>query len=209
MVGTRPPMTLSVLVSGGGKTLQNLFDRIADGRLNARVGVVIASRVDAFGLERARQAGVPAYVVSRRDHADVAAFSAAVFDLCRAHSVGLVCLAGWLQLLKIPYDQAGRVINIHPALLPKFGGRGMFGRHVHEAVLAAGETESGCTVHYVDNEYDSGPVILRKTCPVRPGDTATLLAERVFATEREAYPEAITAIADGRVHLEGRHVLWK
>lgn len=204
----RPPITLAVLLSGGGTTLQNLLDRIADRRLNARVGVVIASRADVFGIKRAEQAGVPVFVVGRRDYADISAFSGRIFELCRQHGADLVCLAGWLQLLEVADDWAGRVINIHPALLPKFGGRGMYGRHVHEAVLAAGERESGCTVHYVDNEYDSGPVILRQSCAVEANDTAATLAERVFAAECEAYPTAITAIAEGRVRLEGRAAVW-
>ena len=200
-------ITLAVLLSGGGTTLQNLIDRIADGRLNARIGVVIASRPDAFGLERARTAGLPAYVVARREFADVAAFSGRIFELCRQHGATLVCLAGWLQLLDVPEHWTGRVINIHPALLPKFGGRGMYGRHVHAAVITAGEHESGCTVHFVNNEYDAGPVILKQTCVVAADDTPDSLASRVFGLECEAYPEAIELIASGRVRLQGNHVV--
>ena len=130
-------------------------------------------------------------MASRGAFADVAAFSEHVFEVCDAAGVDLVCLAGWLQLLQIPPRWAGRGLNIHPALLPKFGGQGMYGRRVHEAVLAAGERESGCTVHVVTDAYDAGPIVLQRRCPVLPGDTPDTLAARVFAQECEAYPEAI------------------
>ena len=117
-------------------------------------------------------------------------------------------LAGFLSLLKIPDDYLGRVMNIHPALLPKFGGQGMYGHHVHEAVLAAGEQESGCTVHFADNQYDHGPVILQRRCPVKSDDTPDSLADRVMAEEREAYPQAIQMYAEGRVkHVDGQAII--
>lgn len=197
----QPPLNLAVLISGSGTTLQNLIDRIADGRLNARVGLVISSRPDVLGVERARAAGLAVKVISRKEFKTVQEFSDRIFAECEATSVGLVCLAGWLQLLQVPSAWEGRVVNIHPALLPKYGGRGMYGRHVHAAVLAAGERESGCTVHFVNNEYDAGPVILRRTCRVLAGDSPESLAARVFQAECEAYPEAIAAYAAGRVRL--------
>jgi folate-dependent phosphoribosylglycinamide formyltransferase PurN len=113
-------------------------------------------------------------------------------------------MAGFLQLLRIPDDFAGRVLNIHPALLPAFGGQGMYGRRVHKAVLAAGVKESGCTVHVADNEYDHGPIVLQRTVEVRPDDTPEALADRVFAAECEAYPEAIRLFAEGKLRLDGR-----
>lgn len=179
-------MRIAVLLSGGGRSLQNLIDQ----ELPARIVLVISNKADAYGLERARNSSIPAHVVSKKDHPGEQ-FSQRIFELCREAKVDLVCLAGFLQLLTIPDDFAGKVLNIHPALLPKFGGHGMYGHHVHEAVLAAGETVSGCTVHIATNEYDRGPIILQKQVPVLPGDTADTLAARVFAAECEAYPEAI------------------
>jgi phosphoribosylglycinamide formyltransferase 1 len=200
------PLRLAVLLSGTGRTLQNLLDRCAEGRLLARVVLVVANKPDALGLTRAERAGVPTAVVSRRQFADRDTFSAAVFDHCRQAGADLVCMAGFLQLLRIPDDFAHRVVNIHPALLPAFGGTGMYGHHVHEAVLAYGAKVSGCTVHFADNEYDHGPIILQRAVEVRDDDTPNTLAERVFAAECEAYPEAIRLFAEGKLRLDGRRV---
>lgn len=189
------PVRLAVLISGGGTTLANLMARIGDGTLDATIEIVIASRPGLAGSDKAVAAGLPVYVAGRTAFTDVDAFSRHVFEACEAADVELVCLAGWLQLLRIPPRWAGRVLNIHPALLPKFGGRGMYGRHVHEAVLAAGEAESGCTVHVVTDEYDAGPVVLQRRCPVLPGDTPQSLAARVFEQECAAYPDAIRQFA--------------
>lgn len=196
---TGRPLRLAVLISGGGTTLLNLADRIADGTLHAEVRLVVASndRAAAVGVRRAEARGLPTRVLKRREYSDAAAYSDAVFAAVRAAGAELVCLAGFLSLLVIPQDFSGRVLNIHPGLLPKFGGKGMHGRHVHAAVLAAGETETGCTVHVADNTYDTGPVILQERCPVRPGDTPESLAERVFACECRAYPEAIRRVGAG------------
>jgi phosphoribosylglycinamide formyltransferase 1 len=176
---------LVVLLSGSGSTLQNLLDRCADGRLAAAVAGVVSSKPDVFGVERARRAGVPVAVAEKTGRSE-AAFAAA-----RNWGADLVVCAGWVHLLKVPPDFRGRVLNVHPSLLPKFGGKGMYGRHVHEAVLAAGETESGCTVHLVDDTYDTGPVVLQARVPVMVGDTPDTLAERVQAAERDALPSAI------------------
>lgn len=200
------PVPIAVLLSGSGRSLQNLLDRIADGRLSARIALVVSNRPDAFGLERARRANVPTAVVERKQFADQDQFSQAIFDRCREAKVDLVCMAGFMQLLLIPEDFAGRVMNIHPALLPAFGGQGMYGRHVHEAVLEFGAKLSGCTVHFADNVYDHGPVILQRAVEVRDDDTADTLAGRVFAAECEAYPEAIQLFAKGQLHLHGRRV---
>jgi formyltetrahydrofolate-dependent phosphoribosylglycinamide formyltransferase len=200
-----PTPRLAVFLSGSGTTLQNLLDRIADGRLKATVVQVMSSRVDAFGLERARQAGIPAAVVERKTCASREEFGERMFAPCRAARADIVCLAGFLQLVPIPDDFAGRVLNIHPALIPAFCGKGFHGRHVHEAVLASGVKVTGCTVHFADNEYDQGPIILQRTCPVLE-DTPDTLAARVFAEECEAYPEAIRLLAEGRLRIEGRRV---
>ena len=200
------PIRLAVLLSGGGTTLQNLMDRIADGRLPARIVQVVSSRADAFGVERAKRAGLPVEVIERRAFPDVVAYSTRVFGACRASGADLVCMAGFLQLVQIPPDFTHRVMNIHPALLPAFGGKGMYGRHVHEAVLAYGSKVSGCTVHFVDQEYDHGPVILQRVVEVHDDDTPDSLGARVFAAECEAYPEAIRLFANGLLRIEGRRV---
>lgn len=185
---------LAVPLSGGGTTLQNLCEHIEAGQLDAKVVCVIASNHTCYGIERARSLGLPVHVLPRKDFADKHRFSASLFDRCREAKADLVCLAGFLSLLVIPDDYAGRVLNIHPSLLPKFGGKGMHGRHVHQAVIDAGETISGCTVHLADNTYDTGPTILQRTCPVEPDDTAETLADRVSDLEREAYPAAIASV---------------
>lgn len=194
------PLPIAVLLSGGGTSMVNLADRIAAGQLCAEIKLVIASNDTsaAKGIERAETLGLPCQVIRRKDHADTASFSESIFAQVRDAGCGLVCMAGFLSLLVIPEDFAGRVMNIHPSLLPAFGGQGMHGRHVHEAVLAAGETVSGCTVHFADNTYDTGPIVLQRSCPVLPGDDAEALAARVFEQECVAYPEAIAAFAKGR-----------
>ena len=200
------PIRLAVLISGGGTTLQNLIDRIADGRLSARIVGVVSSRADARGVERADRAGLPVAVISTRSVGQASSLSA-VWDTVRRFGPDLVCLAGWLHLLPIPADFRHRVLNIHPALLPAFGGKGMYGRHVHEAVLAYGARVSGCTVHFADDTYDTGPILVQKCVPVLDGDDPDTLAARVFAAECEAYPEAIRLMAEGRVRIEGRRAV--
>ena len=203
---SRNPLKLAVLVSGSGTTFQNLLDVIGRGELNARVDVVVGSRPGLAGLKRAAEAGLTHVVVDRAKHADVAGFSRHVFSYCDGLGVDLVCLAGWLCLLDVPQKYHGRVMNIHPALLPSFGGKGMYGRRVHEAVLDHGCKVSGCTVHFVDATYDTGPMILQRTCPVLDDDTPDTLARRVFEEEKLAYPEAIRLFQQGRLNVEGRRV---
>ncbi len=197
---------LAVLLSGNGTTLQNLLDRITDGELAAQVVQVISSRADAFGVERARQAGLRVAIVTRKECADADEFSRRIFGLVCQSQPDLVCMAGFLHLLPVPDDFHHRVMNIHPALLPAFGGKGMYGHRVHEAVLAAGVKVSGCTVHFADNEYDHGPIIIQKAIPVLEDDTPETLAFRVFEQECEAYPEAIRLFAEGKLRVEGRCV---
>jgi formyltetrahydrofolate-dependent phosphoribosylglycinamide formyltransferase len=200
------PIRLAVLLSGGGTTLQNFLDRIADGRLRARVVLVVSNRADAFGLVRAREAGLATAVVERAGHDSREAFSRHIFALCRQAQADLVCLAGFLQLLQIPDDFLGRVLNIHPALIPAFCGKGYYGHRVHEAALAYGVKLSGCTVHFADNIYDHGPIVLQRAVPVQDDDTADTLAARIFEQECEAYPEAIRLFAAGRLKIAGRKV---
>jgi formyltetrahydrofolate-dependent phosphoribosylglycinamide formyltransferase len=200
------PLKLAVLLSGSGTTLQNLVDEIAAGRLDAQVQVVIGSRPELKGLERAAAAKIPNFVVDRREFQDTAAFSKQVFSLCDDAEVDLICLAGWLCLLDVPDRYLGRAMNIHPALLPSFGGKGMFGQKVHKAVLDHGCKVSGCTVHFVDNTYDTGPIILQRTCVVAEDDTPESLAHRVFEEEKRAYPEAIRLFQQDRLRIEGRRV---
>ncbi len=199
------PLRLAVLISGSGRTLKNLLVRIAAGRLDAEVRLVISSTAEAGGLQFARDAGVPWEVFSRKDFA-FQDFSQAVFDRCRAAEAEIVVLAGVLARLVIPADFENRVVNIHPALIPAFCGQGLYGHHVHQAALDYGVKLSGCTVHFVDNQYDHGPVILQKAVPVLDDDTPETLAARVFEAETEAYPEALQLIACGRVQVVGRRV---
>jgi len=200
------PIRLAVLVSGSGTTLQNLIDEIAAGRLNAKASIVVASRAGLVGTDRAVKAGIPNVVVNRKDFASVAEFSGEVFRHIDAANVDLVCLAGWLCLLDLPDRYAHKAMNIHPALLPSFGGKGMYGAKVHEAVIGHGCKVSGCTVHFLDNAYDTGPIIVQRTCPVLDDDTAAALAHRVFEEEKIAYPEAIRLFQQGRLRVEGRRV---
>lgn len=193
------PVHLGVLLSGGGRTLQNLIDRIADRSLEARIDVVVSSDPGAPGLERARKAGLPAATVARKPYRDAEAHSRAITEVLERHPVDLVILAGFVHLYLFPQKWAGRVLNIHPALLPEFGGKGFYGHRVHEAVIRSGAKESGCTVHFADHQYDKGTIILQKRVPVLPGDTPGALAERVFQAECEAYPEAIRRVASGEV----------
>jgi phosphoribosylglycinamide formyltransferase-1 len=198
------PIRLVALISGSGTTLQNLIDRAAAGALDARLVGVVSSRADAFGVTRAERAELPVTVVPAAPRR--AAFAEEVWAAVRAYRPDLVCFAGWLHLLPIPTDFRHKVLNIHPSLLPAFGGKGMYGHRVHEAVLAYGAKVTGCTVHFADDTYDTGPILVQTCVPVEDGDTPDALAARVFRAECEAYPAAIRAIAAGRVTVRGRRV---
>lgn len=178
---TGPPR-LGILLSGGGRTLQNFMHRISAGSLGCQIACVISDRVGTKGLERAEQSALPHFVEKDSDK---------IFALLRQHQVDLVCLCGYLRLLQIAEDFADRVLNIHPALLPKFGGKGFYGSRVHAAVLESGDEESGCTVHLCNNQYDRGRILLQRRIAVAPDDDVDSLAARVFAAECEAYPAAI------------------
>jgi len=198
---------LGVMLSGGGTTLQNLIDRIADGRLPGwRIVLVISSLSTAYGLVRAQRAGIPTCVIRKKDYPDPDVLGRAVVERLDAARVDLVALAGWMCYWRLPDRYLGRVMNVHPALLPSFGGQGFYGHRVHEAVLARGCKVTGATVHFVDNEYDTGPIILQRAVEVRQDDTPDSLAERVQEAEREIYPEAIALFGQGRLRIEGRRV---
>jgi formyltetrahydrofolate-dependent phosphoribosylglycinamide formyltransferase len=199
-------LRLAVLLSGSGRSLENLQQAIAAGRLSARIDVVISSKSDAYGLIRARQHGLDAVAVPRRDYQDVEAFNMALNAVLGSYPINLVVLAGFLSLYQPPPVLVGRVMNIHPALLPAFGGKGLYGERVHRAVLAAGVKISGCTVHFADAQYDHGPIILQQAVPVMDDDTVTSLAARVFAAECALYPQAIQLFAEDRLRVEGHRV---
>lgn len=199
------PVRLAVLISGGGRTLLNFVERIAEGELAAQIVQVVASGPCA-GIERAAAAGLPVAVIDRREHRTTASFSAAVTEVVTAARPDLVALAGFLHLWRFHAEFDGKVMNIHPALLPAFGGQGMYGHHVHEAVLAAGCKVSGCTVHFCDRAYDTGAIIVQRCVPVTADDTPDTLAARIFQEECLAYPEAINLFAAGRLELQGQLV---
>lgn len=196
---------VAVLISGSGRTLQNFIELQRAGKLPVDIPLVISSRPDVKGIAIAREAGIPVEVIPRREMSE-AEFDARVTAAVDAANVGLVCLAGFLSKWDFPTRYNGRVMNIHPALLPDFCGKGYYGHKVHEAVLDSRVGESGCTVHFADLEYDHGPIILQRRVPVMVGDTPDTLADRVFEQELIAYPEAIRLFADGRLKVVGDQV---
>jgi formyltetrahydrofolate-dependent phosphoribosylglycinamide formyltransferase len=200
------PLKLAVLLSGSGTSLENLITRIDAGELDARIELVIASKPDAFGLERARQRGIPALAVPRKRHPDPKAFNDALHAELARFEIDLVVLLGFLSPFETRGRFDGRAINVHPALVPAFCGQGFYGHRVHEAVIASGVRLSGATVHFVDGEYDHGPIILQEAVPVHDDDSPDTLAERVQAVERRLVPEAIRLFAERRLKIEGRRV---
>ena len=205
-------ISLGVLISGGGTTLENLVTKIKAGELPAVIKVVISSRADAYGLVRARNHGIDHFVVPSKNYRRAGAppdwegMSAEIAKILDRYGVDLVVLAGFMCRFVIPPQYEGRVMNIHPALIPAFCGPGLYGHRVHEAVLAYGVKVTGCTVHFADQQYDHGPIIVQRTVSVLDDDTPETLAKRVFAEECIAYPEAIRLFAEGRLRVEGRRV---
>jgi phosphoribosylglycinamide formyltransferase 1 len=204
---TSRPIRLGVLISGGGTTLLNFLDQIRSGQLNAEVPLVIASQKTCKGVERSLKAGLNCQVIRPRDFSDIGEFSRTVFAELKAASVDLVTLAGFLSLLHVPDDFRWRVINIHPSLIPAFCGHGFYGHHVHEAAIARGVKFSGCTVHFANNDYDEGPIILQRTVAVPDGCTPDDLASLVFEQEKIAYPDAVRLLASGAIHVAGGRTL--
>lgn len=202
------PFNISVMISGGGTTLKNLIDRYDRSELDVQIVQVIASKPTAGGLQFAAAAGIESQVVDHRDYGSVESFSKAIFDSARSAGVDLVVMGGFLKRVAIPEDFVNRVINIHPSLIPAFCGKGSYGRRVHQAVVDYGCKVSGCTVHFVDDHYDHGPIIGQSTVEVNAGDSAETLAAKVFEAECELYPQVINAIATGKVTVSGRRVDW-
>jgi formyltetrahydrofolate-dependent phosphoribosylglycinamide formyltransferase len=202
------PLRVAVLLSGEGTSLENLFEHI-DAGLPAHVEVVVASKPNAGGLARAERRGVPAIAVPRRAHRDVRAFNDALHSALARFEIDLVALLGFLSPFEPRERFAGRVINVHPALIPAFSGHGFYGHRVHEAVLESGVKVTGATVHFADDEYDHGPIILQEPVAVRDDDTPETLAARVQAAERRLVPEAIRLIAEGRLAGVGRRVRFQ
>jgi len=198
----KKPIRLGVLISGSGTTLLNILEYIKQGRLNAEVALVISSRSTVAGVERAKNAGLDVKIIRKKDHSDIDEFSKRIEDELAAANIDLIVQGGWLCLWKIPDRYENRVMNIHPALLPSFGGQGMWGHHVHEAVLKAGSKISGCTVHFCTYEYDKGPIIVQRACQVKDDDTPDTLAARVFEQECIAYPQAIRLFAEGKLLVQ-------
>ena len=198
----KKPIRLGVLISGGGTTLINILECVKRGELNAEVAVVISSLSKAGGVAKAKNAGLDVKIVRKKDYADIDQFSERIEAELVEANVDLVVQGGWLCLWKIPTRYENRVMNIHPALLPSFGGQGMWGHHVHEAVLRAGCKISGCTVHFCTNEYDKGPIIVQRSCEARSDDTPDTLAARVFEQECMAYPHAIELFANGSISVK-------
>lgn len=199
-------LRVAVLLSGEGTSLENLCQQIDAGAVPAEIVLVIASRPDAGGLRRAERREIPAVAIPRRAFPDVHAFNDALHEALGEHDVDLVALLGFLSIFELRGRWEGRCVNVHPSLIPAFCGPGLYGHRVHEAVLAAGVKVSGATVHFADDHYDTGPILLQETVPVREDDTPDTLAARVQAVERRLVPEAIRLIADGRVKIMGRRV---
>jgi len=196
------PLRIAVLLSGSGTSLENLFEHIERGELRARVVVVISSKPDARGLERARARGVPAFAVARKEHPDLGEFNDRLHEILDRYAIDVVALLGFLSPFEPRKAYRSRTLNVHPALIPKHCGKGFYGRRVHEAVIAAGERESGATVHFVDDQYDHGPILLQDRVPVRPDDTPEALAARVQALERRLVPEALRLFQAGDPKVE-------
>lgn len=194
-------LNLACLASGSGTNLQAIIDNIESGKLPATIVAVVCNEPDAHSLERAKRHGLPAFLINHRDFGGRPDFEQAMIEVIDRQGADLICLCGFMRVLTPCFidHYRGRILNIHPALLPKFGGRGFYGHKVHQAVLAAGEKESGCTVHFVDAQVDHGPIILQRRVPVLPGDTPETLAQRVLAEEHIAYSQAIAMIADGKL----------
>jgi len=200
------PLPVAVLISGGGTTLCNLIGRVASGGLDIDIRLVVSNNPAARGLEFATDASIATAVVDHHEYSSDEQFSEAIFTRCRAAGARLVVMGGFLRFLPIPDDFENRVVNIHPGLIPSFCGKGFYGLNVHRAVLEYGAKISGCTVHFVDNQYDHGPIILQRVVDVSDSDTPETLAARVFDAECEALPGALQLIAKGQIKVDGRIV---
>lgn len=195
-----------VLLSGSGSTLQNFIDKQEEGKIPIEIAMVISSNRDAYGLERARKHGIPTRTVHRKDYEKWSLFNQDLSEAINEADPDLILLAGFMFLFRPDPKYYGKIMNVHPALIPAFCGKGMYGHHVHQAVLDYGVKITGATVHFIDENYDTGPIILQKAVEVRDDDTADSLAERVQAAEREIYSRAVQLYAENRLVVEGRKV---
>jgi phosphoribosylglycinamide formyltransferase 1 len=200
-------LRIALLASGSGRTVENLGRRWREGRLDAEPVVVLSNKRRAGVHEKARSLEIPSVVCAGRRGEDPASYGRRVFERLRPFAPDYVCLAGFLKLLPIPADYRGRVINIHPSLIPAFSGLGFYGARVHQAAFTAGVRVSGCTVHFCDDQYDTGPILLQSAVALEPEDGPEVIAGKVFAAELEAYPEALSLLAAGRVRLSGGRCL--
>ncbi len=204
---TKKKLPIAVLISGTGRTLKNMIEKIQSGQLDCEIKLVVSSTKTAKGLQYAEQANIPLVIIEQAHYETREGFSEAVFSEINEAGAELVVMAGYLKLLHIPDSYRNKVVNIHPSLIPSFSGKGFYGNIVHEEALKYGVKISGCTVHFVNNEYDNGPVILQRIVPVYYEDTVQMLNDRVFyEAECVAYPEAVQLIAEGRVTVVGRKV---
>lgn len=208
---TMPKLRIAVLLSGGGTTMQNILDKTDQGHLNVEIVLVISSKEGVKGLGIAKARDIPTMVIESKNFREDkvtnwSAMSSAINEHVLATKPDLVVLAGFMCLYEVPKELEGKVMNIHPALIPAFCGQGLYGLKVHQAVVKKGSKLTGCTVHFVTNEYDAGPIIVQKSCPVYDTDTPEDVQKRVFEVEREAFPEAIRLFGEGRLKIEGSTV---
>ncbi len=202
-------LRLAAFASGGGSNVQAILDAITAGTLAAEVALVVTDRAGIGVLDRAARHGIPSAVIRPADFAGSEAFGEALLEALEGHGVNFIALAGYLKHVPAEVVRAFRyrMLNVHPSLLPAFGGPGFYGRRVHEAALAYGVRWSGATIHLVDEAYDTGPIVLQEPVPVHADDTPETLAARVLEVEHRLYPEALRLFADGCVRIDGRRVL--
>ena len=200
---------VAVLASGGGTNFENLAHRAGD--IGIEIAVLVTDSADAFAINRAEQLGIPYVVHPRGEHPSKSAHESAIIETLRTYDISYVLLAGYMRILSAGFIESFErsIINVHPSLLPSYGGKGYYDLVVHRAVLEAGESETGCTVHFCDNEYDHGPIIVQQAVPVLDDDTPDTLAARVFEAECEAFPEAIRRFATGRLTVDGNRAVLK
>lgn len=196
---------IGVLVSGGGSNLQALIDAVESGNIPGEIGVVISNKPGVFALERAARHHIASRVINHQDYPSAREFTQAILKCLKEYRIDLVCLAGFLRILDPCLTDAypNRILNIHPALLPAFGGKGMYGHHVHEAVIASGAKYSGATVHLVTSETDVGPIIAQGIVEVADADTPESLAAKVLQIEHRIYPQAVKLVLEGRITIDG------
>lgn len=198
--------SICVFISGGGTTLKNLIDYQTSEAPPWRIDSVLSNNPNAAGLEFARAAGIETMVVNHRDFDSTESFSSAVYEAIRPHAPDLIVMGGFLRRLAVADDFENRIVNIHPSLIPSFCGKGNYGSRVHQAVIDYGCKMTGCTVHFVDDQYDHGPIVAQRSVPVLEDDDAQSLAQRVFETECMVFPEVIDLIAQGKVKVNDRLV---